>query len=47
MVFALDHIIFSATTSERAQIGAELEIDGFRPEQFTLFFPEAGARSDS
>jgi hypothetical protein len=47
MVFSLDHIVFSATTEERDRLAAELEPHGFQKEQFTLVFPEAGARSES
>ena len=47
MVFSVDHIVFAATSAECARLAAELEPHGFEPEQFTLVFPESGARSDS
>ena len=47
MVFSVDHIVFSATTAERDRLAAELEPHGFQQEQFTLVFPDAGARSES
>src|SRR5579862_7797146 len=47
MIFSLDHIVCSATETERDRVVAALESHGFRPEQFTLRFPSSGARSDS
>jgi hypothetical protein len=47
MIFSLDHIVFSATEVERDRVVAGLEPHGFQLEQFTLVFPESGARSDS
>ncbi len=47
MIFALDHIVFSATVAERDRIAAELEGSGFAAEPFSLTFPESGARSES
>jgi hypothetical protein len=47
MIVSIDHIVFAATEVERDRVVAELEPHGFRPEQFTLVFPESGARSDS
>lgn len=47
MIFALDHIVFSATAAERDRIAAKLEACGFAAEAFSLTFPGSGAKSES
>jgi hypothetical protein len=47
MIFAIDHIVFAATTAERDAITATLEPRGFTRQAFTLKFPEVGASSES
>lgn len=47
MIFALDHIVFSATEPQRDCIAARLEACGFAAEDFSLNFSESGASSES
>jgi hypothetical protein len=46
-IFALDHIVFAISASERKGLIERLQQFGFRPEAFTLEFPEIGAASES
>jgi hypothetical protein len=47
MIFALDHIVFSAMVPERDRVTSRLEACGFSAEDFFLNFPEGGASSES
>jgi hypothetical protein len=47
VIFSIDHIVFAATRKQRDDLMAELGQLGFRPEAFTLEFPEIGATSES
>jgi hypothetical protein len=47
VIFSIDHIVFSATPAQRAEISRTLAAAGFVPEPFTLDFPGSGASSDS
>src|SRR6266511_297189 len=47
VIFSIDHIVFAATRTQRAGLLARPGQFGFRPEAFTLEFPEIGATSES
>jgi hypothetical protein len=47
MIFAIDHLVFSASPSDSRGIRDQLETAGFVPESFGLDFAEIGAASES
>jgi hypothetical protein len=47
LIFAVDHVVFSATPNERERVGRWIESHGFQRRPFSLDFPESGASSES
>jgi hypothetical protein len=47
LIFAVDHVVFSATPNERERLGRWIESHGFQRRPFSLDFPESGASSES
>ena len=47
MIFSIDHIVFAASPRQSLEITDRLDCAGFRPEAFSLDFPEIGAASES